>query len=225
MTHWPLASLSSTLRGPGAATGGGGGTALTSITRASTEVPEYLHWKRSLDNRRWACSIYQSLTFTPSHRSLTQNDCPLWWNQTVRSLLRRRRSFDSHTPHIHCPPGNRNTAYDRLDANKAEHQMQVLTIILVPHVVTGNWYIAKEGVDSTGPQGGSFPPSRWTESRLSRGRVTSLDTTTTNWPSLIHWTVTGTKVQERVNSDNLCNMNRIRLRTLTCPPIVTLLSV
>ncbi len=120
VTHWPLASLSSTLRGPGAATGGGGGTALTSITRASTEVPEYLHWKRSLDNRRWACSIYQSLTFTPSHRSLTQNDCPLWWNQTVRSLLRRRRSFDSHTPHIHCPPGNRNTAYDRLDANKAE---------------------------------------------------------------------------------------------------------
>ncbi len=120
VTHWPLASLSSTLRGPGAATGGGGGTELTSTTRASTEVPENLHWKRSLYNRWWACSIYQSLTFTPSHRSLTQNDCPLWWNQTVRSLLHRRKSFCSHTQHILCPPVNRNTAYDRLDANKAE---------------------------------------------------------------------------------------------------------
>ncbi len=69
----------------------------------------------------------------------------------------------------------------------------LLTIMLVPQAVTGNWYIAKEGVDSTGLQGGLFPPSRWTESRLSRGSVTSLATTTTNWPSLIHWTVTGTK--------------------------------
>ncbi len=57
VTHCPLASLSSTLRGPGAATGGGGGTVLTSITRASTDVPEYLHWKRSLDNKRSDCTI------------------------------------------------------------------------------------------------------------------------------------------------------------------------
>ncbi len=102
--------------------------------------------------------------------------------------------------------------------------MQLLTIMLVPHAFTGNWYIAKEGVESTGPQGGSLPPRKLTESRLSRGRVTSLDTTTTNWPSRIHWTVTGPKVQEEVNSDNLCNKNS-KPENAYLPSIVTLLSV
>lgn len=46
--HSPLPSFSSTLRGPVAAMGIGGGRSLTSMIRASTAVPEYQHWNSSL---------------------------------------------------------------------------------------------------------------------------------------------------------------------------------
>lgn len=49
--HCPLASLSSTRRGPGPAIGGGGGTSPTSMTKASTEVPTYRHWIAKLTQK------------------------------------------------------------------------------------------------------------------------------------------------------------------------------
>lgn len=49
--HSPLPSLSSTLRGPPAATGIGEGRSLTSMTNASTPVLEYLHWNSNLGKK------------------------------------------------------------------------------------------------------------------------------------------------------------------------------
>lgn len=63
--------------------------------------------------------------------------------------------------------------------------------MFVPQAVTGNWYIAKAVLESTGAQGAEFPPNMLMESRLILGTVASLATTTTNWPSRVHWTVTG----------------------------------
>lgn len=64
------------------------------------------------------------------------------------------------------------------------------SLIVVPHAVTGNWKMAKAVVKSTGAQEGSLVSSRLIESTSMCGQVASRATTTTNWPSLVHCTVT-----------------------------------
>lgn len=57
--HSPLPSFSSTVRGPVAAMGIGGGRSLTSMIRASTAVPEYRHWNSSLKKQKIRPQILQ----------------------------------------------------------------------------------------------------------------------------------------------------------------------
>jgi len=76
--------------------------------------------------------------------------------------------------------------------------------MLVPHAVTGNWYIAKKGVDPTGLQAGSSPPRRRTESRLKRGSVYTLDS---------HWN----KVQELVIDEDRFNKKHLYIDSTLLP--------
>lgn len=65
------------------------------------------------------------------------------------------------------------------------------SFIVVPHSVTGNWKMANAELESTAAQEGWVVSSRLIDSTSICGQVASRDTTTTNWPSLVHCTVTG----------------------------------
>ena len=67
---------------------------------------------------------------------------------------------------------------------------QSLTITTEPQAVTGNWKIAYAELESRYLQPSPAPISEIV-SMASLGKVASLATITMNWPSFVHWTVTG----------------------------------
>lgn len=69
-------------------------------------------------------------------------------------------------------------------------EISLHTLIVVPHAVIGNWKITKAEVASTGVQERSLLSRRLTDCTSMGGKVASRATTTTNWPSLVHCTVT-----------------------------------
>ncbi len=99
--------------------------------------------------------------------------------------------------------------------------MQLLTIMLVPHAFTGNWYIAKEGVESTGPQGGvaSTKETNWIQTQSRQSYVSRHH---------YHKLTISNTLDQRYKRRLILIIyvtKRVSLRMLTCPPIVTLLSV
>lgn len=100
------------------------------------------------------------------------------------------------------------------------------SFIVVPHVVTGNWKMAKAAVKSTGVQEGSLVSSRLIESTSMCGQVASRATTTTNWPSLVHCTVTGGQTGQ-VHAHRVPEAPRSPQKPTapTCSPVVALRSI
>ena len=63
------------------------------------------------------------------------------------------------------------------------------------------------------------------DSRLILGRVVSLAATSTNWPSIVHWTVTGNTKKER-NQFHVKPQSRVKQDfTLTSFPIIAVLTI
>lgn len=165
---------------------------------------------------------------------LTQNGCPWWLSLLGQLLLHMKTTCGFHKQQNHPPPvGRGGKKYDYVQVMNPIrlyfHIKNCLdnpppTVTVVPHAVTGNWKMAKAEVLSTEVQKTSSVSSRSIESSSIGGRVASLATTTTNWPSLVHCTVTGRQDNRWVK---VCSVSHVHQQEKkphrsinTCFPIV-----